>query len=165
LLSLKLRPTSSSTLRVPARPSTVFRITGGSPATNAIITIVVPLRPKITRNSGYIRTIGADASAATDVSQALRSNRKRNISMPSAMPTTTSSTLAASASCVVCQNRCGTDSSATMRGIAASTCDGSGTTNRLMTAARIRPSTAANAPIHRAEAERRRRKPAERGAG
>ena len=75
--SLKLRPTSISTRRVPDRPSTVFRITGASPAANPIITIVVALRPKMTRNSGYISTMGAAASAATHVSHASRKVRKR----------------------------------------------------------------------------------------
>ncbi len=87
-VSLKLRPTSISTGRVPARPSTVFRITGASPAAKPIITIVVALRPKMTRNSGYISTMGAAASAPTQVSQARRSVRNRYSSAPSAMPTT-----------------------------------------------------------------------------
>ena len=34
----------------------VFRITGGSPAAKPIMTIVIALRPKMTRNSGYMRT-------------------------------------------------------------------------------------------------------------
>ena len=76
-MSLKLRPTSISTCRVPARPSTVFRITGARPAAKPIITIVVALRPKITRNSGYMSTIGAAASAPTHVSHASRSSRNR----------------------------------------------------------------------------------------
>ena len=46
---LKLRPTLISTRRVPARPSSVFRMTGASPAVKPIITMVVALRPKITR--------------------------------------------------------------------------------------------------------------------
>ena len=85
---------SISTRRVPDRPSTVFRITGASPATNPIITIVIALRPKMTRNSGYISTMGAAASAATHVSHASRRIRKRYSSAPSEMPTTVSSRLA-----------------------------------------------------------------------
>ena len=38
--------------------------------------MVQELRPKITMNSGYIRTNGAEASAATQVSQACCSNLK-----------------------------------------------------------------------------------------
>ena len=48
-----------------------------------------------------------------------------------AMPTTASSRLAHSTSCVVCQKRCSTFSSAMMRGIAARICDGSGTMKRI----------------------------------
>ena len=76
-VSLKLRPTSISTRRVPASPSTVLRMTGGRAATKPIITMVIALRPKITRNRGYMSTSGADASAATQVSHARRSKRKR----------------------------------------------------------------------------------------
>ena len=52
------------------------------------------------------------------------------------MPTTASSRLAHSTSCVVCQKRCSTFSSAMMRGIAARICDGSGTMNAVDHAAR-----------------------------
>ena len=71
-LSLKLRPTLISTLRVAERPSMVLRITGGRPATKPIMMMVQALRPKITRKSGYISTVGADAMAATQVSVARR---------------------------------------------------------------------------------------------
>src|ERR1019366_8048555 len=81
-LRLKLRPTLTSTLRVPAMPSMVFRITGGSAAKNPIMMMVQALRPKITRNSGYISTIGAEAMAATQVSQACCNSLKRYISTP-----------------------------------------------------------------------------------
>ena len=50
-------------------------MTGGSPATKPIMTMVEALRPKITRNSGYISTSGAAAIAATQVSVASRSKR------------------------------------------------------------------------------------------
>ncbi len=72
-VSLKLRPTSISTRGAPAKPSVVLRMTGASPEANPIITIVVALRPKMTRNNGYIRTIGAAASAPTHDSHAARS--------------------------------------------------------------------------------------------
>jgi hypothetical protein len=49
---LKLRPTRISTGRTPRSPSSVFRMTGGSPAAVPIAMIVQELRPKITRNSG-----------------------------------------------------------------------------------------------------------------
>ena len=49
---LKLRPTSTSTLRVPEMPSMVFRITGGNAATKPSMMMVSALRPKITMNSG-----------------------------------------------------------------------------------------------------------------
>ena len=52
----------------------VFRITAGRPATKPIMMMVRSLRPKITRNSGYISTVGADAIAATQVSVASRSS-------------------------------------------------------------------------------------------
>ena len=55
----------------------VFRITGGRPATKPIMMMVQALRPKITRNSGYISTVGADASAAIQVSVARRHSSKR----------------------------------------------------------------------------------------
>ena len=42
-----------------------------------ITAIVQALRPKMTRNSGYMRTIGADAKAAIQVSQAARTSRTR----------------------------------------------------------------------------------------
>ena len=72
-----------------------------------------------------------------------------------AMPTTASSRLAHSTSCVVCQKRCSTCSSTTMRGIAARICDGSGTMNGLMTPARIRSSTSAIASQRRRDADAR----------
>ena len=50
--------------------------------------MVQALRPKITMNSGYIRTNGAEASAATQVSQACCSSLKRCISTPPATPNT-----------------------------------------------------------------------------
>src|ERR1700686_4722717 len=43
-VSLKLRPTLMSTRRVPDRPSMVFRITGGRPATKPIMMMVQALR-------------------------------------------------------------------------------------------------------------------------
>ena len=95
---MKLRPTLISTGRVPESPSSVFRITGGSAATKAIMMMVQALRPKITRNSGYISTSGADAMAAIQVSVASRTIRLRCSSTPSAMPTTLSIRLAISAS-------------------------------------------------------------------
>ena len=55
----------------------VLRITGGRPATKPIMMMVRALRPKITRNSGYISTVGADAIAATQVSVASRSSLTR----------------------------------------------------------------------------------------
>ena len=76
-VTLNERPTLTSTERVAASPSSVFRITGGSAATNPIITIVTALRPKMTRNNGYMRTTGADANAATHVSHAARISRTR----------------------------------------------------------------------------------------
>src|SRR5689334_21989673 len=66
--SLKVRPTFRRTVLVPDRPSTVFRITAGRPATNPIMMMVVAERPKIIMNRGYISTVGADAAAATQVS-------------------------------------------------------------------------------------------------
>jgi len=77
VVSLKLRPTLSRTWRVPASPSSVFRITGARPAANPIITIVVVLRPKMTRKSGYMSTIGAAANAPTQDSVARRTRRYR----------------------------------------------------------------------------------------
>ena len=76
-VSLKLRPTSISTRRVPASPSMVFRITAGRPATKPIMMMVFSLRPKTTRNNGYISTVGADAMAATQVSVASRKSFTR----------------------------------------------------------------------------------------
>ena len=76
-VSLRLRPTLIRTRRVPDNPSTVFRITAGTPATKPIMMMVFSLRPKITRNSGYISTVGAEASAATQVSVAIRSSVTR----------------------------------------------------------------------------------------
>ncbi len=55
----------------------VLRITGGRPATKPIMMMVQALRPKITRNSGYISTVGAEAMAATQVSVAWRSRVTR----------------------------------------------------------------------------------------
>ena len=55
----------------------VFKMTGGSPAISPIMTIVVVERPKTTRNSGYISTIGAEAMAAIQVSVAARKVLKR----------------------------------------------------------------------------------------
>ena len=89
---LKLRPTLTSTLRVPAMPSIVFRMTGGSAATKPIMMMVQALRPKITMNSGYISTIGAEAMAATQVSQACCNSLKRCSSTPPATPNTVSMT-------------------------------------------------------------------------
>ena len=67
--------------------------------------MVQALRPKITRNSGYISTSGADAIAAIQVSVASRTSRTRCSSTPSEMPTTLSIRLAASASPQVSRKR------------------------------------------------------------
>ena len=77
--------------------------------------MVQALRPKITRNSGYISTSGAEASAATQVSVASRTRRLRCSSTPSAMPATLSIRLAASASPQVRKNRGRMFSSTMMR--------------------------------------------------
>ena len=50
-------------------------MTGARPAAKPIMTMVVVLRPKITRNSGYMSTMGAAASAPTQVSVARRTRR------------------------------------------------------------------------------------------
>ena len=73
--------------------------------------MVQALRPKITRNSGYISTSGAEAIAATQVSVASRSSLKRCSSTPSAMPTTLSMRLAVNASPQVSRKRRNTCSS------------------------------------------------------
>ena len=124
---LNERPTLTSTERVAARPSSVFRITGGSAATNPIITIVTALRPKMTRNNGYISTIGADANAASHVSHAARRIWSRLSKRPSATPTIVISAPATSVSAVVSRKRWTTFSSTTIRSNASRTCDGSGT--------------------------------------
>lgn len=105
-----------------------LRITGASPATNPIITMVVALRPKMTRNKGYIRTMDAAARAATQVSVAMRSSATRWSSAPSPIPTTVRSNPAASASPAVSRNRLRTSSSNTTRPKLAMSCEGRGTT-------------------------------------
>ena len=77
--------------------------------------IVEALRPKITRNSGYISTSGAEAIAATQVSVASRTRRLRCSSTPREMPTTLSIRLAASASPLVSRKRGRMSSSTMMR--------------------------------------------------
>ncbi len=49
---LKLRPTLSSVGRIADRPSIVLSTVGARPDASPIITIVMALRPKITRKSG-----------------------------------------------------------------------------------------------------------------
>ncbi len=68
----------------------VFRITAGMPATKPIMMMVVAERPKITRKSGYIRTVGAEATAATQVSVAPQ-QLNLCIITPVEMPNTASS--------------------------------------------------------------------------
>ncbi len=120
----------------------VLRITGGRPATKPIMMMVQALRPKITRNSGYISTVGADAMAATQVSVAWRSRLTRYSSTPSATPTTVIITPAVRASRKVRRNRSPRSSSVMTRPNASAICDGSGTMKRLMTPMRISTSTA-----------------------
>ena len=96
-------------------PSMVFRITGGSAAMKPIMMMVQALRPKITMNSGYISTIGAEAMAATQVSQACCSSLKRCISTPPATPNTVSMTPAVRHSVAVSRKRLNTCSSAITR--------------------------------------------------
>ena len=116
-------------------------MTGASPAAKPIITIVVALRPKMTRNSGYMSTIGAAASAPTHVSHASRMMLNRWSRAPIGMPMPASNRLAHRTSCAVCQKRCSTFSSTMMRGIATMISEGSGTIKRLTIPARIASST------------------------
>ena len=96
-------------------PSIVFRITGGSAAMKPIMMMVQALRPKITMNSGYISTTGAEAMAATQVSQACCSSLKRCISTPPAMPNTVIMTPAVRHSAAVSRKRLNTCSSVITR--------------------------------------------------
>ena len=129
------------TRRVPARPSMVLRMTGASPATNPIIVMVSALRPKMTRKSGYISTVGADAMAAIQVSVASRSSLTRCSNTPALTPTMVMSTMAQNASFMVWKKRLGTSSSTITRLKLAPISDGIGTMNRLITPMRMRIST------------------------
>ncbi len=149
-VSLKLLPTLMSTRRVPLSPSMVLRITGGRPAANPIMMMVQALRPKITRNSGYISTVGADARAATQVSVAWRRTLMRKRRKPSETPTTVIIAPAVNASKKVRRNRSAISSSTMTRSKAGTICEGRGTMKRLITPIRISASTlriaAASAP-------------------
>ena len=153
---LKLRPTFRRTRRVPDKPSMVFRMTAGRPATKPIITMVVAERPKITRKSGYISTVGADAMAATQVSVARRRRSNLCMSAPMEMPNTASKAAAARHSLKVSTKRSSMCSSTMTRSKLAAICEGIGTMKRLMKPKRIRTSMISAAAEKRADAERGR---------
>ncbi len=112
-----------------------------------IMMMVQALRPKITMNSGYIRTIGAEATAATQVSQACRSRLNRCIATPMATPTTVSMMPAARHSPIVSMKRRTMCSSTMTRSKLAMISDGGGTMKRLSRPPRIRSSTSTKNPI------------------
>ena len=126
-------------------------MTGGSAATKAIMMMVQALRPKITRNSGYISTNGAEATAATQVSVASRTIRQRCSSTPSEMPTTVSIRLAASASPQVSRKRGSTCSSRMMRSKLHTISDGFGTMKGLIRPALISASITATSASRQAD--------------
>ena len=73
--------------------------------------MVLALRPKMTRNNGYISTVGADAMAATQVSVAWRRMCTRCSSTPRPTPNTVMRMVAQNASRRVSQKRAGMSSS------------------------------------------------------
>ena len=106
--------------------------------------MVQALRPKITRNSGYISTSGAEAIAAIQVSVASRTRRLLCSSTPSEMPTTLSIRLAASASPQVSRKRGRMFSSTMMRSKLITMSVGFGTMKGLIMPILISPSISGN---------------------
>ena len=112
--------------------------------------MVQALRPKITRNSGYISTSGAEAIAATQVSVASRTRRLLCSSTPSEMPTTLSIRLAASASPQVSRKRGRMFSSTMMRSKLITMSVGFGTMKGLIRPIRISTSISATSASRQA---------------